>query len=417
MRFLVREFKSVSGESVAVLVNDQGSPFFWTNVFAVSDYRNTGKSPRTISKVLRTLAMAHTWAESHELDLDKALSVGELITVEQAESLAHFLRLNACNQQMAVSKTRNPVVMDKIVSLERLQGYRKSEKSKVVAVSAFEAATRIRWVIKYIKWHMERRLGSLDRARKDSTLIKEVGNIVVSRLEALTPKVRQTSVDEERLEGISDEACAIAEDLFRPGSESNPFTPGFHQERNYLIWRFLYETGMRREELQSILVEKVDYSQRRVQITKSKTLKRTVPISELLALKFHDFILNHWSKISPRLRKHGFLFTTEKGGHIGLNTINLIFRTARNSNDDLPDFLAPHVMRRTWNDRFLELGDIQQERSGRSIDGQAIQNRLQGWRDNSNMRERYGKRVIRKKADKIAEKLANELTEKNSEKH
>lgn len=417
MEFFVREFKSVSGELVAVLVNDQGSPFFWSNVFVVSDYRNTGKSPRTGSKVLRTLAMAHTWAASHEIDLDKALSVGNLITVEQAESLAHFLRLNACNQQKAVSKTRNPVVMDKIVSLETLQGYRKSEKSKVVAVSAFEAATRIRWVIKYIKWHMERRLGSLDRARKDSTLMKEVGDIVVSKLEALTPKVKQTSVDEERLEGISHEACAITEQLFRPGSESNPFTPGFHQERNYLIWRFLYETGMRREELQSILVEKVDYSQRRVQITKSKTLKRTVPISELLALKFHDFILNHWSKISPRLRKHGFLFTTEKGGHLGLNTINLIFRTARNSNADLPDFLAPHVMRRTWNDRFLELEDIQQERSGRSVDGQAIQNRLQGWRDNSNMRERYGKGVIRKNADKIAQKLANDLTEKNSDKH
>lgn len=415
MGFFVREFKSVSGESVAVLVNDQGSPFFWSNVFAVSDYRNTGRSPRTISKLLRTLAMAHTWADSYGIDFDKALSVGELITMEQAESLAQFLRLNAENQEIAVSKTSYSFARNKVITLERQQGYRKTEGSEVVAVSAFEAATRIRWVIKYIEWQMDRRLGSLDRAGKDSSLIKSVGAIVVSRLKALTPRAKQTSVDEERLEGISKEECVIAEELFRPRSESNPFTPGFHQERNYLIWRFLYETGMRREELQAILVEKVDYSLRRVQITKSKTLKRTVPISELLALKFHDFILNHWSKISPRLRKHGFLFTTEKGDHLGLNSINLIFRTARRNNDDLPDFLAPHVMRRTWNDRFLELDDIKQEQSGNFVGGQAIQNRLQGWGDNSKMRERYGKGVIRKKADKIAEKLANELTEKKND--
>lgn len=416
MEFFVREFKSVSGESMAALVNDQGSPFFWSNVFVVSDYRNTGKSPRTSSKVLRTLAMAHKLADSQGFDLDKALSVGELITVEQAESLAHFLRLNAENQELAVSKSSHSIVRNKVVSLEWRQGYRKTEGPAVVAVSAFEAATRIRWVIKYIEWHIERRLGSLDRARKDSSLIKIVGDVVVSKLRALTPRYSQTSVDEERLEGISNEECAIAEDLFRPGSESNPFTPGFHQERNYLIWRFLYETGMRREELQAILVEKVDYSLRRVQITKSKTLKRTVPISELLALKFHDFILNHWSKIPPRLRKHGFLFTTKKGEHLGLNSINLIFRTARRSNDDLPDFLAPHVMRRTWNDRFLNLDDVKQEQSGKFAGGQAIQNRLQGWGNNSKMGERYGKGVIRKNSDKIAEKLANELTEKNDPK-
>jgi len=417
MVFFVREFKSDSDEQVAVLVNDQGSPFFWTNVFAVSNYRNTGCSPNTISKLLRTLAMAHSWAVSEGIDFDKALSIGDLVSVDQVEGLAHFLRLNSKSQRAFIQSSKNNNAKSKVVSFETLkQRHRNKQKNEVVAVSAFEAATRIRWVIKYIEWHLERRLGSLDRAKKDSDLIKVVGASSVSRLKALTPKDRQTSVDEERLEGLSKDVCVVIEELFKPNSESNPFTLGFHQERNYLIWRFLFETGMRREELREILVEKIDYSQRRVQITKSKTLIRTVPISELLAIKFHDFIMNYWSKIPARQRKHGFLFTTRCGDHLGLDSINLIFRTARQSNDCIPEFLAPHVMRRTWNDRFLEMEEAHQERNADGVSRKAIQNRLQGWAADSEMGGRYGKGVIRKKADKIAEVLANELTGQKNDK-
>lgn len=413
MGFLVREFKSVAGELVAVLIDDQGSPSFWPNVYAVSEYINANKSPRTASKMLRTLAMACNWAESHGFDLDEALSVGNLITVSQAESLAHFLRLDAKNQRRTLSGASNSTSNCKVISLENNQGYRKSKESEVVAVSAIEAATRIRWIIKYIEWHMQERVGSMERARKDVDLFKVVGDAIISKLKGLTPRAKSTSVDDERLEGISVDTCKLAEESFRPGSNSNPFTSGFIQERNYLIWRFLYETGMRREELQSLLVAKVDYSLRRVSITKSKTQLRTIPISELLAVKFHKFILSYWGKIPARQRKHGFLFTTESGRHLGLNSINLIFRTARTCNKSLPEFFAPHVMRRTHSDRIEELKDVAQEQYGPNIDLKAIHNRLNGWTDNSDMSDKYAKRARRIRADKIAEKLVNELTPSN----
>ncbi|GAB0078803.1 hypothetical protein TOC8171_42070 [Pseudomonas syringae] len=44
-----------------------------------------------------------------------------------------------------------------------------------------------------------------------------------------------------------------------------------------------------------------------------------------------------------------------------------------------------------------------------------VRNRLNGWSKKSKMEERYSRRHIREKADKIAEDLANDLrTEKDS---
>lgn len=41
-----------------------------------------------------------------------------------------------------------------------------------------------------------------------------------------------------------------------------------------------------------------------------------------------------------------------------------------------------------------------------------VRNRMNGWSKNSNMTERYARRHIRLKADRIAEELANQLREK-----
>ena len=44
-----------------------------------------------------------------------------------------------------------------------------------------------------------------------------------------------------------------------------------------------------------------------------------------------------------------------------------------------------------------------------------VRNRLNGWSKKSKMEERYARRHIREKADKIAEDLANDLNKKKED--
>ncbi|MOA28472.1 site-specific tyrosine recombinase XerC [compost metagenome] len=122
--------------------------------------------------------------------------------------------------------------------------------------------------------------------------------------------------------------------------------------------------------------------------------------------------MKHWAKIPVRARKHGYLFTTAEGDHLSLGAINLVFREMRRKTG-LPDGIAPHALRRTWNDRLSRKIDaLPPEKRMKPEAEKQVRNRLNGWSKKSNMTERYARRHIREKADSIAEELANDLRNK-----
>lgn len=304
-------------------------------------------------------------------------------------------------------------IKPKIVRLEQLRGGFNASKPSGTNISAVEGANRIRCIANYLEFHLTRRLGSLTRLSNEGGPLKQVGESVIARLRALTPR-EGTANEDESLEGLSEDVVEIAERAFHPDSDLNPFSSVFIKQRNYLIWRLLLETGMRRGELRHIKIEDVDYSHHQVKIMVSKTIRRTVPTSTLFSAIFHSFITQHLSRIPAKQRSHNYLLTTAKGKHLSLDAINLIFREIRRKVHGLPKFIAPHALRRTWNDRLSAKIDAQPE-SSRMPPEQELQvrNRLQGWKKNSLMGGRYSKRHIRLQADKIGEELANEITSWN----
>ncbi len=204
----------------------------------------------------------------------------------------------------------------------------------------------------------------------------------------------------------------LLDKAFEPGSELNPFQSAFHQHRNSLMYWLFSETAIRRSELRYLRVEDIDHVSRRVKVRVSKTIARTLPISEKTSDEFHAFVMGYWAKIPVKARKHGYLFTTAEGEHISLGAINLIFREMRQKLA-LPDNVAPHALRRTWNDRLSrKIDSLPPEQRMKPEAEKQLRNRMNGWSKNSNMTERYARRHIREKADRIAEDLANELRDK-----
>ncbi|MGQ7818253.1 tyrosine-type recombinase/integrase [Metapseudomonas furukawaii] len=392
---------------MAVLVDDQGSPLFLPNVYATFHYRDVGSSSATIKKALRALGMAYLWASARKLDLHAAISSEAFLSIEQCEDLAFFLRLDRASQdrELAVSLEELP---SRVVRLEQVRGGFHQKASERTACSAEEGAYRIRTVAAFLEFQLAKVEQGLPRPAPGTPKEKAL-HPSIRRLKALIPKV--SSADEsDALEGMDEVTMAAADEIFGPASELNPFSTDFIKHRNYLVYRMLSDSGMRRSELRFVLVEDVNYSRNRVRIRVSKTQARTVPISSETALAFHHFVLEHWSKIPAKQRAHGYLFTTAEGGHICADTINLIFRTARKKFDDLPEKFAPHALRRTWNDRFsTKVDKAPPDKRIPKNEEEQMRNRLMGWRKDSEMSARYSRRTIRVKSDQIAEELANEI--------
>ena len=392
---------------MVVLVDHEGRPPFLPNIYATLRYRDVGFAATTTEKVLRSLGMAYLWAISRKIDLDQALRSETFLSIEQCEDLAFFLRMDRGAQDQLVAESLE-IRTRKIVRLEQVRSGGAPNVPRTL-ISAVEGGYRIRTVANFLEFNHERiSPKASEKPRKDLSKSRERA---IAALRAQEP--RATPSDEgDAPEGLSEEVMDALDAAFEPGSETNPFQSDFHQYRNHLMYRIFTETAIRRSELRYIRVEDINHATRRVGIRVSKTIARTLPLSEQTADDFHQFVMKHWSNIPVTGRKHGYLFTTKTGDHLSLEAINLVFRELRRKSY-LPASIAPHSMRRTWNDRLSRAIDaLPPEERMKPEKEKQMRNRLNGWSKNSSMEERYARRHIREKADKIAEELANSLRDK-----
>ena len=120
--FQVRRFEGRRGEEVVLLTRRSGLPHFYPNLFATSDYRNPGRSPNTIVKVLRSIGLAQMWAAMNGRDLDEDLYAGPFLSVVDADDLASFLGLVTEEQERRYMQglDRTSPAPSKVVRLEEL---------------------------------------------------------------------------------------------------------------------------------------------------------------------------------------------------------------------------------------------------------------------------------------------------------
>lgn len=393
---------------MAVLVDEDGCPPFLPNVYATVQYRDRGRALPTTEKVLRTIGMAYTWAHSRGMDIHTALMSQDFLSLEQCEDLANFLRMDRAAQhleaQAVMAKPR------KIIRLEQVRG-RMAITQPTTQITAAEGGYRIQAMARFLEYYHDRLSNEI--VAREQANFKSARAIAIERFRSLAPSTGNPS-EGDPVEGLTEDVMIHVEAAFTPQSASNPFKEGFIQTRNFLMYRILSETAQRRNELKHIRVEDVDYARKRVKVRVSKTYARNLPISQKTADLYREFVKVYWSAIPSKKRAHGYLFITRSGDQISNSAINLIFETARNSSKSIPNFVSPHTMRRTWNDRFSRKVDALPAGERMSADKEKkIRSKINGWSSESRMASRYAARSIREKADRIAEELVNDIVGKS----
>lgn len=408
--FRVRRFRARDGHEAVILLRRGGAPFFYPNVFATSDYRNAGKSPNTTAQMLRALGMAIMWAECNGRDLDLDLVQGPFLSVRDADELANFLGMSAAEQGARYKTTLHPAGQRR-TNVLRLEAYRphpdqfRNPAASRAAIA--EVGARIRWVAKYVEWHLQRRLHATAGAGQPVEPLKSNAEVAIQRLRHLAPSATGFIDDDKALEAPDVDVIARIEEILRPNSDENPFTSDFVKVRNYLIWRLLLDTGGRRHEVHGAKAEHVNYSTRRFEIVKSKSIERTVAIRSKTAAAFDDYIMDYWTKLpqASQARREGFLFCDLEGRHLSLRAINRIFETARHCLENVPQKITPHTMRRFWNYLFSQQIDQAPANQRMSpAEESRYRMRIMGWSTDAQAK-RYNRRHIIEAGDKISQAM------------
>lgn len=409
MRGRIKVIEVSEGERAAVLVDASGMPKWWPNLFATISYRSRGCSHNSVRNMLGAVEMAYLWAESVGQNFEQLFIEDGDVNREDLILLANFLGYTAHEQNEIAACTASPSVGSNVVSVESVRP-RSSERicSQIACVSAREHATRIYYVAAFASFVLEMQGSKM--LRRDIAFYEILKRLErdVAFFRKLAPSISSHS-DDESLEALTNSQVQAIEEAMAIGSQLNPFKRPFIQHRNYLLWRLFYDTGGRIGEIFNLKVEDIRYRERLVDLRISKTRPRTVSVGLSTMELFDAFIQFHWSALPKRARGKGWLWTTESGDRLSINSISQMFATIREKVHDAPFWLTSHSMRRTWNHRFSELVDHRRA-GGEEITPEQeefMRNRLNGWSENSPMGRVYNRRRIRLQADKLSEQLAS----------
>lgn len=204
-----------------------------------------------------------------------------------------------------------------------------------------------------------------------------------------------------------------------PDTPNNPWKRGIVRRRNWLIIVLLLVTGIRCGELLGLQIRDISPNLPKLRIVRradakddsranqpnTKTYDRGIELLPPLLRGLQAYLAERRNIKAARTITQ--IFVSEGGNALSTQSIDKLFRQLRDACPGLPVTLTSHVMRHTWNERFLEtaeamkLSEVTEERA---------RNCQQDWSDNSTTSAIYTRRYSAKKGTEISLKLQHSNT-------
>lgn len=402
--YSVQWCRLTSGERLPFLIRGEtGLPIEAPTFWSLALLRASNLQANTLKNRLRSLIFLYVWADLRGVNLQRRLVDGIFFSLGE---ILDMISVTGRLMQDLVNKDES-----NIIRLPEQRGERQ--------VQVAERRNRISAVHAFIEFTSADILSHLTPWPDRATEYAAARDLFLSLMAPHVSSVGAGRNDIGDREGMDAASIVRLRAVIEPDHPESPFRPN-GRFRNYVLIRFLLDLGLRRGELLGIKVADLDLGagktltihrrpddleDPRAEKPEAKTMARVLALGGRLAEIVHEYIVHHRSAF-PRARKHPYLFiNTVDGAPLSLSSVNKILQALRRSVPGLPDDLAPHLLRHSWNDAFSDHADRQGVSPENEVKWRA---RLMGWRDEASARH-YLRRTVRTRSNAVLEEMHHRL--------
>lgn len=418
-----------NGERLPILMEEDGMPHLYTTLWIVINKR--GKSVSAIDGMLRAVKWLSEWEKLQGRCLISEFKEAHFLNDSDLASLKRHFKIN----QKQYS-TRAKAKKSNVISLDG--GLPKLE-SALMSVGTAHHYHQMTAVAEYLDFVAK----AVNKHRNDVQVMNAIEKMTRD-FKKLRPKGKSKKAKSDGKlnlpEGLLDEFMHVAHvDNFR-----NPFVNPVIRKRNHLMFLLLRELGIRRGELLSLMITRMDLnsSKPKLWVTRThdekidsrkkqplaKTLERELPLRVKTAQLIEDYILNERAA-TPNAKKHPFLFVTHRkcatqGQPLSLSAFDNNVVTAMKEVDPKFSIIHPHLFRHEYNvalsrkidanNALVIAGDTTKKKIEEGEEAK-IRMHLMG-HSSEKSGDIYNKRHIKEKADEISladqEEFAKELEDR-----
>lgn len=324
-----KEFIETSGERFSLLVDENGIPDFWITLFMTTVVRSYTHS--TQRAYINHLYHFSLWEAKIKARLsDRIITASQnkgnndiqFFSHSEVQSLAEHCKLQTKTARK-LNNSNNKVIQFK----------KPTSKAPSLTVSIAQQNQRIKVVAEYFEFLANNLLRNKASFSSYVEIIKETKEWLLSKKSK--GGSRRTTFDPDAKAPPPEVFFKVME-LVRPLNDKNPFTE-LVKNRNYLLFRLLYETGLRSGEILQLKIIDIKFSQNLIEIRRrhndledtyrsiepnAKTLERDIPITPELSKEIRAYVIKERPLMS-NANKHSFLFVSNKGKSAG-NPISLV---------------------------------------------------------------------------------------------
>lgn len=356
-----------NGERYPILIGEDGMPHFYTTLYVTTKLRSS-MAVNTISNRLKAILWLQEWERIKKRCLASEFEQERFLTNEDITDLREHLKLNALEQKrLEQGKAR---LSRKVMSLEVSPNI----TTTVASVGRNHHYNRMTAVAEYLHFLAT----VINQYRNSQATSKAIDNMLHS-LKKARPKGKGKNVsDQFDIKGLPDGVLDEFMEIANPEHPLNPFKDPKVQKRNYLIFRIIRETGIRRGEALSLEITHLellgdrpaiwvkrkhdDVFDPRIRQPVSKTLERRIPIKTATAELLDNYITNDRS-LTPNAKKHPYIFVT----HRKCATQGQPISSSYFDNEIIPKMKAvdgkfsqihAHLLRHEWNNDYSKKVDI-----------------------------------------------------------
>ncbi len=405
---VIKRFVMGSGERFAVLLDSDGVPMTYPNLYTIIHLRNRGQSINTISAILEDIKLLFQLLDKLEVDLEQRIKCKDFLKLNEIEAIANLASFSRSHlDRMASNK--------KIISFPKSSNKERSRTKVVTAqdyISKELIYRRLTNFAEYIGWL---------ETYFHSSVITNTKRLLTSRRpqKSMDNPSAYKSFDSEKLNKILK--------AVDPDSPNRIWVSDYITYRNELIiYLFLY-LGCRKGELLNLKITDItshqdgaiylnirrnahDGSDSRLYQPLVKTRSRSIAVNQNLKKKLETYILSYRSTVS-NAELTDYLILSNKGQPLSITALDKIL--SQISRTILFNVHA-HAFRHTWNDKFSEKSQILVA-TGKTTEFKVENDRayLMGWIPNSQSARRYSRRAENKRAIEVGLSIQEKFEDEN----